>query len=536
MASDGEETPEWLLADEPRAFAIRKLALKQLAIRLMLRPAIAHGYYGIVGDEDSDGSYLDLDLTNLLFELSAIRRRIRQVKANPHANIDDLVRNRKDPAHSLEELDMEVRQLSKLYITSRIDLQELLIKLSKNLVQSHDPDRSFSLMVMLSTFAKTRQNDIADLVIKTILPYKFTLTPSLIINILNFFRKSKNLAGFDSFLQMLEGKGYPVDMGKLGLYEKKVVNGIPISVPPVDSINVVLYSAIIQTCLRFDQPDRALAYVLHMRAAGLQEDVATLMAYLKFYTHRGDWKRGRPLLKRIAAYIGSSTEHSLTRTERLIVLMVRLCDACHQFKVSNALIQAAVASGFDYQMPRYQTDISFPYDPRLKRWEAAAQELAHQSEHRSKHPHASWFIYTQFAKLGREALSGPVAPDYRPDSNRLDKLSEEYSSQHLDDVLDEPLPRFSNVSIPPEPGNHNASETLREATITDTSNPDTLDEHITRQRNETTHLRYEVFELQKSIRALAQIISTGSSSFADDARTPQDNASVRSKQSGTFSG
>ena len=227
---------------------------------------------------------------------------------------------------------------------------------------------------MIIAFTKTRQNDLAQLVIKTILPYKFEMSASLILAILNFFRKTKDLKGFDLFLKMLEGKGYPINMGTLGLYKKRVVNGLEISVPPVHSANIVVYAALIKACLRFDQPDRADAYLLVARSAGYMDDFAILMAYLEFCTVRKNWERGRQVLQRVLAFITSTTEHPPARVERLIVLMIQLCDTCQMLDLSEALIKAAVHSGFSSDLPSRQADIVSEADPDSHRWWVAAQD------------------------------------------------------------------------------------------------------------------------------------------------------------------
>ncbi|KAL4872653.1 hypothetical protein BDV12DRAFT_134849 [Aspergillus spectabilis] len=517
-ALDGEQTPEWLTTDIIRAKAIRKLALKQLAIRLLLRPVIAHSYYGVLKNYASDDTLVNLDLANLLFELNAIRRRIRQIKANPNANIEDLVkevtvRPSKDMVHGATELDREVRQVTKLYLSDQMSLEELLLRLSNNFLHSHDPDRSHALMITIIAFTKSRQNDLAELVIKTILPYKFTLTPSLILAILNFFRKSKDLKGFDLFLQMLEGKGYPVDMGNLGLYESKVVNGITISVPPVDSVNPVIYGSLIQACIRFDQPDRAQAYLLSARAAGVAEDFTVLMAFLKLYTIRHDWKKGRPLLQRAVAWIAGTTEHSMQRVERLVVLMVRLCDACHQFELSDALIRAAVGSGFDWKIAENQKDIVFEFDPELKRWETAAQDLTVRS---GPQP-IPWFVYHKFAQSARKLLSEAATLNGGPYLDQLENLSKDYSSLRLTTALDELQSRGLNApqEQPSQPDNA-SPETLAEPATGDPSTPSNpeqqvtesrqsdLEQQLAERRQEIGSLKYELFELKQMVQKFSQ--------------------------------
>ncbi|KAL2829929.1 hypothetical protein BDW59DRAFT_141476 [Aspergillus cavernicola] len=436
MAIDVEEVPKWLGADLVRGKVIRKLALKQLAIRLILRPAIAHSYMGVLKNYDAADAYPQLDLASLLYELNAIRSRIRRIKTNPQAPIEDLaselrVRRLKETVHETVQLDKQIRQEMDLYSSDQMPLEELLLRLSNHLLQARDPDRTYVFMMMIIGFTKTRQNDLAELVVKTILPYKFPLSSSIIVAIINFFRKSKDLKGFDLFLRMLRGQGYPVDMGNLGYFKKKYINGLEITAPPVHSANIVTYAALIKACLRFDQPDRADAYLLAARAAGCMDDFAILMAYLKFYTIRGDWEKGLQVLQRSLAFIASTTEHPVERVERLIALMVRLCDSCDKFEVSEALIKAAVDGGFSSRIPQRQEDIIFEADPEFHRW----REAAEVSPKKAKGLRMGDKCY-KFVKIAKGHLDPLTIPEEESSAQSLHNLQGIYSSQLLSSVVD----------------------------------------------------------------------------------------------------
>ncbi|KAL4887504.1 hypothetical protein BJY04DRAFT_3484 [Aspergillus karnatakaensis] len=511
MALDGEQAPEWLVTDIVRADAIRKLALNQLAIRLVVRPAISHSYYGVLKNYGADASHANLNLPALLFKLNAIRRRLAQVKANPTANIGDLTKEI-NTALSQRALvagksgeDIEVREITSLYLSGQMSLEELLFRLSNNLINSQNVDRSYAFMVMIKTFTKARQNDIAHLVLKTLLPYQFKLTPSLIVVIIHFFRKSKDLKAFDLFLQMLQGVGYPVDMGKLGLYVSKVVNGIKISVPPVESTNQVLYASLIMACLRFDQPDRAMAYLLYAKSLGVAEDYSVLMAYLKFNIARQDWQRGQTVLKQTLTYIGSTTEHSLARLERLVVLMVRLCDACQQFEISDGLIDAAVANGFSWEAPHRQKDITFDIDPEFKRWKAAAAAQPRQADSKNlETPDVAWTKYYEFCQRAKALLLDPVPSKVWPDRERVEELVDTNSTDRLQATFEGPSPflpasaGYSQSTTNPSITNH--SEALSNEPTTEASATSPVTSR--KQDNLIGALRYEVYTLKKMVNEL----------------------------------
>ncbi|KAE8391912.1 hypothetical protein BDV23DRAFT_152282 [Aspergillus alliaceus] len=428
--------PEWLSYDLLRQKAVRKLALKQLAIRLLLRPAIAHPYSGLRQHYASSAGVPKLNVAELLRELNSIRYRIRDLKSMKDANIDDLVkdlrvRDFKTMASENEKLDKEISQLTKQYLEDRIPLQEFLLRLASNLLQSTDPDRPFALKHLLIAFSKTRQNDLGDLVLKTLLPNKFTLDAPLILSILNFYRRSKNLKGFDLFLELLRGDSFPVDLGNLSYYERVVINGVELSVPPVASANPVVYTILITTCLRFNQPDRADAYAEAAKAAGCSDNFIILNAYLKFYAIRSDWEKGTQTIKRALAYMISSSQLPLYEVERLIVLLVHLCDSCKRYDVSRAIIKAAVENKFNWRSAQMQTDIFFPTDPELRRWHAAENRLTTTNEEKSQ-----WERYLNFVTAIQEQLDELTLPQEGSYARRWHKLVGTYSQQVLSAALE----------------------------------------------------------------------------------------------------
>ena len=111
--------------------------------------------------------------------------------------------------------------------------------------------------------------------LRTLLPHRFHLSTSLIITVLNFYRRSKNLKDFDLFLQMLTGEGWSANLGALAPYVRRKVNGLEVVVPPMDSNNVLIYSELIICALRFNQPDRADAWLQAARRVGFFDNFNT---------------------------------------------------------------------------------------------------------------------------------------------------------------------------------------------------------------------------------------------------------------------
>jgi len=371
--------PSWAHDDPLRVKAIQKLALRQFAIRLLLRPIIAHRYAGLSMNYTADFDLPKINVQKLLEELNSVRHRMKALKSRKDAGYDDVIghyatMHSDDIRKESMRLDAELNRDIQLFTRDQMSLQELLMRISSNLLASAEPDRTAAFRYLLIAFSQARQNDINDLLLRALLPNGFTLNTSLIITIISFFRKSKNLKDFDMFLQMLSGNGgYSANLGSLGPYRVRKMSGLEIVCPPLDSNNPLIYCELIAAALRFDQPDRADAWLQAARSVGFFDNFTTLFCYTRFYSIRQDWGKGINVLRRATTYMVSSTDHQSDMVDRLLMLMVHLCDSCGKKELSQALITAAVRSGFEPPIPSSQSGIVPIVDRDFKRWAEAAR-------------------------------------------------------------------------------------------------------------------------------------------------------------------
>ena len=489
MDLETEPVPGWLSGPFLQQKAVQLLAMKQLAIRLLLRPSIGHNYAAVQMNYPADFDAPRMNVSNLLDELNRLRNRIRYVKENEMENIDDIVHGlRSKSAYEIRRerirLDSEMDRDTEIYISGRMSLEELLLRLASNLTQSTDPDRPVAFKYMLLAFGHTRQNDLGKMVLRTLLPHAFLLNSPLIITILHFLRKTKDLKNFDLFLNMLRGEGYPVNLGKMPLFKQKVINGIDLTVPALDSSNPVLYSAMIMAALRFDQPERADAFLQAARVTGFMDDYTTLFAYLRYCAIRKDWWSGLSSLKRAVAYLASTTAHIEEKTERLIVWMVHMCDECQKHDLSEILIKATMDSGFDPGIGEKQWDIHFPSDPDYERWQKAAESAG--SEMRAMPFEDKCF---SFANVAGDILNG-VEESSDPAQVRQKKAGQ-FSQSLLSAVLakrrteqqSEPSALNSGTEDPKVAGDQNAQD---------------LAVAFDKQTEEITNLRLDVGHMQET--------------------------------------
>lgn len=399
----------WVFYDPLRIKAIQKLALKQFAIRLLLRPTVAQRYSGLPRNYGTDHEVPNINVQSLLEELNNLRLRIAKIKSNKHSNYEHVVHE--NTAMSPDEvrekgrsLDAELWDDLQSFLAQQMSVQELILRVSTNLLSSVDPDRTFAFRNMIITFNKARQNDLNDLLLRTLLPHKFYLSTSLITTIISYHRKTKNLKDFDLFLQMLSGDGYEVNLGRIGSWERRKINGVDIDVPPLDSNNPVIYAELIRCALRFDQPDRADAWLQAARKSGFFDNFQTLSSYILFYSIRQDWEKGLSALRRAVTYLVSSTHLEVNSVGRIIVLMAHLCDSCNQKAAAHALISAAMHSGFDPCLPAQQTDVEPLVDPAFDRWAEAAKSAPMENVDRPMWQKCSDFAHSFGAHLNEHEV------------------------------------------------------------------------------------------------------------------------------------
>ncbi|CAG8125617.1 unnamed protein product [Penicillium salamii] len=471
-----ETLPSWVLDDDLRLKAIQKLALRQFAIRMLLRPAIAHRYSGISMNYAADFETPQVDVSQLLEELNHIRIRLNTLKTDRRAVFSDVTAEYAasqlgDMQRERAALDSELTDDIRAYTSQHMSLQELILRISNNILSSRDPDRPTAFRHMIIAFGQTRQNDLVEMLLRTLLPNRFYLNPSLVITIVTFFRKSKNLKDFDLFLKMLGGEGYSVNLGSRGVYKHRTVNGLDIIVPPLNSTNPVIYAALIGAALRFDQPERADAWLQAARSGGFFDSWETLFTYLRFYSLRRDWEKGANVLKRAITYLVSSTDHRVDSVERLLSRMVGLCDSCDKVDASEALVKAAVHSGFDPKLLSRQADSAPFVHPDPNRWLRAAKTTPKENVDRPL-----WQKCYDFSNTFGEYLSEAEIPA----ESKFTHKNAQLANQHADNAM------FAAI------GHGRTSKGTGQRPQENTSNED-----ISNLKNEVAHLRELVYELRK---------------------------------------
>ncbi|KAI5303933.1 hypothetical protein KEM56_007041, partial [Ascosphaera pollenicola] len=246
--------------DALREGAIQRLAMRQLAIKLLLRPRIAHTY-GSTPRQDQVELQLPRNSTSdLLEELASIKKRILSLKYNRHASFDDIIADTTDLSRKeslrqeREELSRELPVLFAEYFDHRLSLTDLTLLVSKNLLSSEEPIPSSDIGLLVTQFTRARQNDIVRMILETLLPNKFYITVQIMVSTINYFNKTKDLFGFDGFMRFLQGLSSPINMPML--WRAVNVGGVEVAIPSNSRYPYVM-NALVAAALSFEQPQKA---------------------------------------------------------------------------------------------------------------------------------------------------------------------------------------------------------------------------------------------------------------------------------------
>ncbi|KAK2766920.1 hypothetical protein FQN54_006235 [Arachnomyces sp. PD_36] len=367
-----DEASNWVSKDPLRARAILRLATKQMVIRFLLRPTIARSYSGTRLDYEPDAKLLKLDTKGLLYELGSIQKRINILKYSISKVSDPFLQDlswstSKILAEERRELD---EKLFSILEQNPPPSSDMLLQICTNLLATEQPISPRTMSVLIYYFVYTHEYDLVSIMLKTMLPAKIRLTESVIKATLHFFNKTRDLYGFEGFMRRLQGIGGPVDIPKL--WRTSRVGTVEIPVPPAPGHPTIL-SQLICTAIKFEQHEKANAWLHVMRRTGYGETNAVLGTYLRYYADKGDWETGAPFLSKAVTFIMSSKAHKDGIIDRLILYMLMFCHSCGKTQVSSAIISAAIESGFDCELAYKEKDSCPSFKEPLDAWRDATK-------------------------------------------------------------------------------------------------------------------------------------------------------------------
>lgn len=363
--------------DNPlREAAVRRLAVRQLAIKLILRPRIAHSYGSAALQNDQETQELrNMRTSELLAELDEVKKQIMLLKYSHRPPSGCVLRDFTiSEQHALKKerarLEDEMRELFVKFEKGQMFTMELLLSLAQNLLSSQEPLSPAGIELLITKFTRAKQNDLAKMVIDALLPNRFPITLPITVATITFYAKTRDLFGFDGLMLFLQGLSGPINSA----YTWKSLRVASTDVPaPVNPRHRYVMNALISASLSFDQPHRASAYLSLLRETGYIEGPEVIGSYLRYHSLTPNWEHGRHFLLRALSYIMSTTAHSPTSTavERLVLYMAIFCNCCGRHDLAMVIVRGATAYGLDLVRCYNPRDVRLAVRLAVRQWEEA---------------------------------------------------------------------------------------------------------------------------------------------------------------------
>ncbi|KAI5295012.1 hypothetical protein KEM52_002610 [Ascosphaera acerosa] len=409
--SDGDPKParDQCRGDALREEAVQRLAMRAAAIKLLLRPRIAHTYGSLsrrATEGDSTNGAADLPgktVGELLDELARLNSRIWRLKYTKGTPYSDIVSpltsagKREAQRRERAQLSLHLRALFQEFTDGRMTLADLVLLVAENLLSSPVPIPSSDVELLITQFTRAHQNDIVRMLVLTLLPNGYYLTVPVIVATITFFSKTRDLYGFDGFLRFLQNLSRsPVNMPVL--WRAQRVNGVEVAVPASARYPHVM-NALIAAALSFDQPQRADAWLAIHRENGYDAGPEVLGAYLRYFSVQPNWAEGAPVLLRAVAYLGSSAAaaggsvgtspvRARSTAERLVLYMLVFCNCTGRQQLAGRIAAAAAEHGLNWRDSLNARDIRLSVQFATEQWAAAEQQWPGRSSQRGDGDHA----------------------------------------------------------------------------------------------------------------------------------------------------
>ncbi|KAL1955164.1 hypothetical protein VTO42DRAFT_8979 [Malbranchea cinnamomea] len=353
-----------------RRRALQVLAMKRLAVRLLLRPRLAHSYGCVPMDYPIDYNMPKMNTYKLLRAINIARNRINDIQHNVDAQFSDLIGP--SAVKAREALERELKTIFAIYHDQKMSLRELLLRVADNLVASQEPIFPSTVALLIKEFNRARQDDIVILVVETLFPARFFINSSAIGHTVNFLSRTKDLHRFNRLLLQLS-EGHPL-LNRVP-WKIKLIDWEQVPIPP-EPPNPYLLTSLIKAALDFNMDRKADVWFECFRNAGFEVNKVILTAYLRHYIKTNDWAKGVQFLLLAVRYLKRATPEDLAEhTERLILRMMTLCHACRKDGLLRIMVKHAVQCGIDYSLARGNND-SVAMEQTMRLWE---------KEHESRH-------------------------------------------------------------------------------------------------------------------------------------------------------
>ena len=362
-----------------RKKALQYLAMKQLALKLLLRPSIAPGYAGIRVNYNVGTGLRRVDIRRMLDELQTVQKQMDDIRKSPKADFESVLPLMTPEQHARlaeerDDLHNQLQDIVDQYKCGRIPLDVLIVRIADNLVASKEPITPRAIPFLLDVFSTAKQRDIVLMVMDSLFPNGFLMTQHSISASITFFGNTYDLLGFKKFLERLQDPSCPI-VRKPWVCTRVGDVDIPV---PQGAPHPYTITSLIKTALNLDQPHKADAWFEYLQKNGYSDNAKILIAYIRYYAYHENWNKGVYFMYRAIKHLSSTGKIGRGDTlRRLVLFMVAFCNSCGKFKSARVILKAAVTSGIDSKQI-HNDDRFEPVVRSLSQWEefeAAAQGI-----------------------------------------------------------------------------------------------------------------------------------------------------------------
>lgn len=356
---------DWVDYHHLRTRGIEQNAMKQLALRFLLRPRIAHWYEGYAPRYKVD--YIDeVERSKSDMLIQELRRTSRRMKAMEKMPIEDVRKFVEDLTigeqgqrrQERRALNKELQSLVRRYEAGHIDLYDLLPSICDNILSTSEPMTADSYEHILAVFIRKRDFDLAKMVVQAIIQTRIPLPDKLKMSLLYYFGQAKDYSGFQKLLSSLKGEG-PWRLSAVRQWHSVQRGNTEVTLPP-PPVHPHTMSALIGGYLAFDQPRKAHLCALELRNTGYHETPWQLRAFLRYHIRTEDWPGGKATILRTLAWMMQST--NMEFNAYLLLMMLKLSQRCDRPFVYEKLMSSILKSGVDMTEAKFRNHSNNPAD------------------------------------------------------------------------------------------------------------------------------------------------------------------------------
>lgn len=299
-------------------------------------------------------------VTKLKRSLREISLKLEDIKTKDAHDLGDIQRleypqyaeDRRAFAGQTADLNRALLVLLGKHALNRLTLQDMMAKITHNLLISPAPPDVQTLSILISRFSRLRYFDLADMVCNAMEETYMRVNELVLSDALAHFVRKRDANGFQRMVRLMHGQQGGLNLArsdiKIGVGASRLVRKSPDKIIQLVELDQNLYNVLISGSLTFDNISQATVMYKLMRKSGYRADLQLLTSFLQYFRDRADWQRGLALWHNIQ-YLHLKRRPLLDSDEKAERVAFRtildLCRVCESTQTSKAIYDEALERG-----------------------------------------------------------------------------------------------------------------------------------------------------------------------------------------------